>query len=615
MTGLAGIVSLRGPLDIPETVRLVERMGQTQTHRAPEGWRVASHPKMVYLVPAGAAGAGSGNDMGVEGTDSRPALAFDGTITNRVEVREELGRVGTLAGDDGDRELVLSAWGRERASCLDRLLGPFAFVLHEPGEGTTYLVRDRFGHKPFQYAIREHRLYFASEIKTLLAVLPRDLDERGLIEWSLYGDVLPPRTLFRGIRTLPPGHLLEAKSGGASHPRAYYRAWDVVDPARYAENVGRSTSEVLDLLDAEVERAVVGHMGDGTDVGVMLSGGVDSTAIAAQAARHRKLPAYNFSVLGDPQLDERPIARRVAEELGLPLEHVVVDGDTYRREIAEATYLYEMPLWHMQAVPIHMLARRAREDGVRKLLSGVSVGPWLGAATDRYRWILPPPALDRLPGNLFRIARKAVYAGSDLPVANPGFTHALGVALHLLDGGARSEIVAQSDKAYRFLEDRRERRIHVMRLSDHHLFLPRFYHQGDHMLMGESIEYCDGAVDARFMAFALNLPTEFIFHDKTPKWILKELASRYVSRELAFQKKIPLDVPLDQFFAPLFQPSLLRDGFLSEFLGLDWSTAEGLVARAREARPLLFQLVNVEVWGRVFLMEQSVEEVSDLLSR
>ncbi|MGH7539680.1 MAG: asparagine synthetase B family protein, partial [Gemmatimonadota bacterium] len=553
----------------------------------------------------------------VEGSAGGPALAFDGALTNRRVLLDELGRGGPPAGADGDRELVLRVWERSGAACLDRLMGRFALVLHDPRRGNTYLVRDRFGHKPLHYAIRHDRLYFASEIKTLLSVLsPPLLDDRALIEWSLHGDLLPPRTLFRGIRSLPPGHLLEADMNGERPAsRAYYEPASAVDPALYAEHAGRSTAEILTLVEEAVEHAVLGHMDGRSGVGIMLSGGVDSTVIAAIAARRGEIPAYNFSVAGDPRLDERPMSREVARVLGLPLESIVIDGETYRRELARATYLYEHPLWHMQGVPIQLLARRAREDGTTLLLSGVSVGPLLGAATDRYRWILPPPALDRIPGGVYRVVRKAVYSAAGLPVANPGFTRALGVGLQLVDGGARSRIVARCDEAYRFLEDPRERRIHIMRLSDHHLFLPRFYHQGDRLCMGESIEYCDAAVEARFMSLALNLPTDVIFHDGTPKWILKELATRYVPREIAFQKKVPLDVPVAQYFAPAFKRSLFEGGFLASFLGLEWEVAGGPLMKARETTPLLFQLVNIEVWGRLFLMQQSVEEVTDLLSR
>jgi asparagine synthase (glutamine-hydrolysing) len=618
MAGLAGVVPLGDTLDRAEIVTLVEKMGRVQGHRGPAGWRVLAQPGLVHLVSCGdsapvAAGAGA-----LDERPDGPFLAFDGAITNRSEVRTQLRRAGTELRSESDRELVLCAWEQWAEQCLEHLDGRFAFVLHDPAQGASFLVRDRFAHRPFHYAFSHDRLCFASEIKTLLAVTaPPALDELALLEWSLYGDLLPPRTLFRGIRTLAPGHLLRVGNDGRTpESLAYYDPANVVDPARYADHAGRSAPEILEILESTIEQAVTSHIDGRRDVGVMLSGGVDSTVIAALASRHAELRAYNFSVAGDPRLDERPMANEVARILGLPLESIVIDGATYRRELAHATYSYEMPLWHMQGVPIHLLARRAREDGTSLLLSGVSVGPLLGAATDRYRWILPPPFLSRVPDDVFRIARKAVYSAAGLSIANPFFALNLGVGLQLVDGGARSRRVDRYNATYEFLRDQHERRVHVMRLCDNALFLQRFFYQGDRLCMASSVEYCDAAVEARFMSLALNLPTDVIFHKKkTPKWILKELATRYVPREIAFQKKVPLDVPLGEYFEPPFKQSLFEDGFLASFLGLDWNAARSLVKKARERRPFLFQLVNIETWGRLFFMQQSAEEVEDLLCR
>lgn len=614
MTGLAGIASLRGQLDIRGAAARVETMGRLQSHRAPDGWCVVAHAGLTYVGPR----SGSSPDRTEQASDRTDALvlAFDGVITNRDNVREALGREGAQPNGDSDRELVLGAWACWGPYCLERLRGRFAFAIRDPGRDATYLVRDRFGHKPFQYAIQGDHLYFASEIKALLGVMSSPApDERALIEWSLYGDLLPPRTLFRGIRTLPQGHLLEASADNRRlESHAYYELAKQVDPARYAENARRPVAEIQTTLESTLDEVVSSQMHGRHDVGIMLSGGVDSAVIGAMAARHENVPAYNFSVAGDPRLDERPMAQEVARALGLSLHSIVVDREMYGRELAHTTHANEIPVWHMQCVPIQLLARRAREDGIGLLLSGVSVGPLLGAATSRQRWILPPPFLGRLPDSAFRVARKAVYAGSGLPVANPGFTHTLGVGLDLVDGGARSRLVSSCRATYAFLADVRERRPQVMRLSDHHLFSPRFYHQGDRLCMAESIEYCDASVQAPFMSLAVNLPTELILHKGKPKWILKELATRYIPRDVAFQKKIPLDVPVEQYFTPLFRPSLFKDGFLAELLGFSWASAQKQLARERERVPLMFQLVNIEVWGRLFFMQQSIDEVTRLLS-
>lgn len=606
MAGLAGILSLKGALDAAEASAMVERMGRRQAHRAPDGWRVLAHRGLVYVHD---------DDGSLEEGVGGRTLAFDGVITNGRELREDLRHAGADLRSKSDRELVLRAWEHWGEASLGRLSGRFAFVLHDPARATSTLVRDRFGHKPFHYAIADGRLYFASEIKTLLTVVPAALNERALIEWSMYGDVLPPRTLFAGIRALAPGSLLEiGREGPAPTARPYYDPTTMIDPALYAQYATRPIPDLLDELESAVESAVVSHIGEQSRVGVMLSGGVDSTVIAALAARHANLPAYHFFVSGDPATDERSVAEEVARKLDIPLHTIRVDPDTYRRELARTTLINEMPSWHVQCVPIGLLARRAGEDDLRLLLSGVSVGPFLGAAGDRYRWILPHPLMSRVPGGLFRIARKSVYSAAGLSVANPFFAQNLGVGLKMVDGGARSRVVARSNEAYGFVEDPRARRIPVMRMADDTLFLRRFYHQGDRLCMAESIEYCDASMEPEFVTLALNLPAELLIHDKKPKWTLKELATRYVPQEIAFQKKASLDVPVDQYFAPLFKPSLFRGGFLESVLEMDWALANELLRAERERAHLLFQLVHIEVWGRLFFLQQTSEEVTALLS-
>ena len=619
MAGLAGIAPLRATLDRAELVSLVQQMGRVQRHRGPADWRVVAQPGLVHVVSGAPQVRVDPHEADLpEELPDGPFLAFDGEITNHGEVRTQLRQAGTEVRSTSDRELVLRAWEHWGEQCLDHLNGRFAFVLHDPTQGASFLVRDRFGHRPLHYAFSHDRLCFASEIKTLLAVTaPPALDELALLEWSLYGDVLPPRTLFRGIQTLPAGHVLRVgKDGQTRQCVAYYDQANAVDAARYAGYAARSTPELLDILESALDQAVASHINGRPDVGVMLSGGVDSTVIATLASRHAEVRTYNFSIGGDPRLDELPMANKVARLLGLPLQSVAIDGETYRRELARATYHNEMPLWHMHAVPIHLVARRAAEDRTSLLLSGFSLGPLLTAAADRYRWLLPPPFLDRVPDDVFRIVRKAVYSAAGFAIANPFFALNLGIALQLVDGGARSTLVDRYNRAYEFLNDPDDRRFHVMRLCDTALFIPRFFHQADRLCMAASVDYCDTVVEPGFILLARNLPTAVLFHKKKiAKWLLKELATRYVPREIAFQKKIPLDVPLGEYFEPAFKQSLFENGFLASTLGLDWNKARALANKAREHRPILFQLVHIETWGRLFFMQQSPEEVQELLCK
>lgn len=611
MSGLAGVAARHDPLDQAQVRAQVDTMGRLQSHREPDGWGVVTSSGLAYVSSTGRAAASDAS--------SSLALAFDGKLTNPHELREALTKAGVQLRSSSDREVVLRAWEAWGPQCLERIEGRFAFVLRDAKRATSYLVRDRFGHKSFYYALLGDRVCFASEIKTLLGVLPPPvLNELALLEWSLYGDVLAPRTLFKGIETLPNGHVREIGPAGAPpESRAYFDLTRVVDPRRYEDYRSRSDAEMMDILDATIERVVKNQIeGQVGGIGVLVSGGVDSTMIAAMATKHAAIKGYNFTFWsGDAVLDERRNAERVAARLGFPLQSISFDGETYRSELARALWHFETPLWHLQAVAMHLLARRAFADGMRILLSGVSIGPLLLTSMDRYRYIIPPEFVAHVPPAVLRVARKVIYSASGLPVGTPFFVHNLGVGVQLVDGGRRSRMVARMNETYEFLSDMNERRIQVMRMADNAFFWPRFFRQGDALCMAESVEYCDAAIDTDFMSLALNLSGHLILRkNKITKWVLKELATRYVPRELAFQKKHPVwSVPVEKYFLPMFKESLFNGGFLDTQMGMNWNTVHHLYDRDTDKTQILYRFINIELWGRMFFMGQSVDDVSAML--
>ncbi len=611
MSGLAGIVARTKPFDVNVTKARVDAMGRVQKHREPDGWQVVAHGALVHVS----------GDPGAHAIDSATglAVAFDGKITNAAAVRESLRLAGVAPQGQSDRELALRAWEAWGPKCLEQLQGRFAFVVHDPKRDATFLVRDRFGHKSFYYALRDDRVYFASEIKTLLSVLtePAAPHELALLEWSLYGDILPPRTLFRGIETLPNGHFREIGArDSAPAAQAYYDIAAVVDRERYTHYAARQPGELIDLLDQTLERVIGSQIeGQHGDVGVLLSGGVDSAVIAAQARKHTNLKAYNFSAWRDSEKDESRMAKKVAARLDLPLHALYLDGEMYRRELARAIWHFETPLWHIQGVPTHLLARRAFEEGVRILLAGVCLGPLSGAVSmGRYRWVLPSPLLSRIPGGVMRLGRKLVYSASGFPVGNPYFVQNLGVCLKLIDGGRRTKMIRRFDETYGFLDDFKDRRIQVMRMTDNAFFWQRFFRQGDSLCMAESVEFCDAAIDSDYVSLVLNYPVDIIRRKNVQKWVLKEMSLKYFPREVPYQAKHEVwTVPVDQFFVPMFRESLFRGGFLESYLGLDWPAVNELYQQQDDKTQVLYRLVNIEVWGRMFFMGQPVEEVSAML--
>ncbi|MGC8875438.1 MAG: asparagine synthase (glutamine-hydrolyzing), partial [Chloroflexia bacterium] len=245
--------------------------------------------------------------------DGRLAIVFNGEIYNYLELRREL-ESGWAFRTRTDTEVLLAAYARWGASCLDRFVGMFAFAVWDEREGALFAARDRFGVKPLYVAeLPGNRLAFASEIKALHAVgLPREPDGVTWATYLTYGLYdHSERTFWRGVRSLPPGHTLRWKDGQMAIGPWYdvaQRAGVALDP--------RPEDEVLEEYRALLEESVALRFRADVPVGVNLSGGLDSStllaAVHAIQGPGSDVSAFTF-VTGDPQYDELPWVREMLE--------------------------------------------------------------------------------------------------------------------------------------------------------------------------------------------------------------------------------------------------------------------------------------------------------------
>lgn len=620
MTRIAGLISLglrAGELDRPT----VERMARAQLHRD------FSSPRIDELGPASIAFAGfsdgnPANERAQHASDpeQQTRVYVDGAIYNRGALAKlvdatarQPARVATVA------DIVLAAYQKWGMRCFQRLCGHFAIVVVDRRNELILLARDQVGAKPLSYTVVGDRLAFASEIKPLLELRPGcALNQRALLEFMLHSDVLAPGTLFEGIEVVPPGHVLVV-DGKSRSPvlQRYHRGADEVDEALYHRYARGDPAGFLDDLDARLRASVAECMQDLGPVGVALSGGVDSSIITAMASRLGEITALHVSVPQVRQLDERSAAETVAKHVHVPIDVLPMSGETYRRELARATYANEMPMWHMQCVAFYLLARRARELGMRCLLSGDTVGALLGADDGRhlfwrnYRALFAAAAA--LPVKLTRFAQKAGYAFGELPLSSPGFTLYAPMTVQLVDGYARASLMQQGEEVYRFVTDSAHRRIYGVKLADLSQALNRFFHRGDRLPMASGVENRNPFGDTAALRLSLNMPMSLNVRGGGAKWSLKELATRYLPRKLAFRKKVAWDLPAGLYLRGLASPLLFRDGFCAQTFHLSEEAVRRYVDSWLRDVNSLARMVHTEVWGRLFFMNQSIDQVTQLI--
>ncbi len=283
-------------------------------------------------------------------------------IYNYIELRDELG--ADTFRTTSDTEVILRAYQKWGPDALTHLRGMFAFALWDADQGTLFCARDRFGMKPFYYAVVDGTFLFASEAKALLPFLPSiESDPEGLRDYLTFQFCLDGKTLFKGIRELPAGHSLVV-AGGEIRIQRY---WDV----HFAPDYDHTARYFEEELRARMEDSVRVHLRADVPIGAYLSGGLDSSIVAALAADNGQtgMMAFNGRFPIGEQYDESPYAQELADDRGLDLRVSDITVDDFIRDIRQVIYHLDYPVAGPGAFPQFIVSRaaaRASQGGARR---------------------------------------------------------------------------------------------------------------------------------------------------------------------------------------------------------------------------------------------------------
>jgi len=364
---MCGIVGLAGRLSRSGATESAVLMNRTIVHRGPDdegvwatdGFAFAMRRLSIIDLDSGHQPMWSDDGVGI---------VFNGEIYNYRALRAELEACGYVFATRSDTEVILHLYRRDGLDMLHRLEGMFAICLYDRSRAQLHLVRDRFGVKPLYYAELDGTFYFASEIKAILQVLPRrpDLNRQALHDYLSLRFVPAPDTIWRGIKKLPPAHRLTYNfSSGLQKAERYWQlkfAASDIDPGRdYLAEFG-------DLFLAAVEKRLLAA---DVPVGVLLSGGLDSSAVSAAAVElgHKNFHTFSVGFADGGMYDETPHARAAAAHIGSQHHEIRIDRDTFISFLPEMVHYSDEPLADLASVPLHFVSRLARQD-VKAVLSG-----------------------------------------------------------------------------------------------------------------------------------------------------------------------------------------------------------------------------------------------------
>ncbi|HEX2120180.1 MAG TPA: asparagine synthase (glutamine-hydrolyzing) [Thermoanaerobaculia bacterium] len=615
---MCGIVGFAGR-DAIDTERL-RGMSDALTHRGPDD-------RGEWLAPDRAVGFGhrrlsiidlspGGHQPMTDGTGGLH-VAFNGEIYNYLELRAELARLGHTFRSASDTEVLLEAYREWGEDFLRRLTGMFAMALYDERKRALYLARDRAGEKPLFLWQTARRVTFASELKAILSLpdAPRTLDRTALEQYLAWGYVPGESCILEGIRKLAPGSVMRVDvDSGATRT---WRYWDL--PVYSGNGAKPRAEELVERLDALLLESVRKQLIADVPVGILLSGGIDSSLVTAMAARISPKPVKTFTVSfpGHPQFDESPYARMVAEHFGT--EHTELATPAAPVELMrELARQYDEPIADSSMVPTFLVSRLIRRhatvalggDGGDELFAGY---PSYTFATrfDLVRSLVPrfahggvASAVQRLPVT-FR-GRNALLALGDqgfesLARVNVYFGPAWRRKLLAFDGAgdprAERERAALAAGATTMLQA-------AQRIDFRSYMVDDILVKVDRASMLTSLEVRAPFLDHSVIEFAFGrVPDRLKANLRERKILLRRLAAKLLPPQLDLQRKQGFAIPLSawltgewgRFLRDVLEsadPSIFRREAIDElFAGHE---------KSGDQAHRLFALAIFELWRREY---------------
>jgi len=414
MCGIFGIVAhhTRIPAD------LLERGTRSLAHRGPDDTGTV----VLQDSAAGPVEIGLGNrrlailDLSPLGhqpmrdAETGNWIVYNGELYNLRYVRRELERAGAVFASHSDTEVLLKAYARWGEQCLLKFRGMFAFALWDARQHRLILARDPMGIKPLYYAQSGSCFLFASEVRTLLGtgLVPRQLDHPGLLNYLTFGSAYNPLTLVKGVRSLPPGHMLTWERGTLQ--QSPY--WDLVDeradtPQTRDSVSNRDERRAAEELQQRIEEAVRLQLVSDVPVGVFLSGGIDSSALVSILSRGGVTPSTFSIVFREAEFSEAEHSRAVATKFRTDHHEIGVSRRDALTVIPDALRAMDLPT--MDGINTYFVSREARRAGVKIALSGLG-GDEVFAGYSSFRTVPRMERFSRFWNHIPRAVRRPVAA-------------------------------------------------------------------------------------------------------------------------------------------------------------------------------------------------------------
>jgi len=592
MCGIVGVLSSSDRVSVRETD--LRRMVGAIRHRGPDEFGVYLDTQDGCRVGLGNARLRiidlSGGQQPISNEDGTLWIVYNGEVFNYLELRNELELQGHRFRTDSDTEVIVHLYEQYGPECASRLNGQFALAIWDERRGELFLARDRVGICPLYYARRGGGLLFASEIKALLAhgAVSAELDPVAIDQVFTYWSPLSPRTAFRDVCTLPPGHWLRASADGRFDIRPY---WQMAFPP--AGDEIDDLDQAVDELRERLIDAVRLRLRSDVPVGAYLSGGLDSSTVTALVRNCTDTPLETFSVaFTDEAFDESEHQRRMADHLGTEHHLITCSHEDIGRAYPDVIWHAETPMLRTAPAPLYLLSGLVRRNELKVVLTGEGADEFL-AGYEIFKEAKVRRFVARGPGSSWRgalLERLYPYVG-DLARSRQGYLE------RFFRDGADGNPATQSHNV-RWRNTARTKRLFsaAMRSAvaeaaggsgglpdappgaldglplpgdfaqwsplaraqylEATIFLPGYLmsSQGDRMVMSHSVEGRYPFLDPELIEFCNRLSPRLKLCGLDEKHVLKRLAREFLPESIHTRHKRPYRAPIHASFFPGRKP-------------------------------------------------------------
>jgi len=541
-------------------------------------------------------------------------IVYNGELYNHLELRKEMESKGHRYATSSDTETIVHLYEEYGPHCVAYMNGMFSFTIWDSNKRKLFLARDRAGIKPLYYTLRDGVLYFASEIKSILKApeIKREVDPHALYDYFVFSYILAPRTIFQGIKKLPPGHTLEYE-GGKLVIKQY---WDLVYPKKKNPDELSHQKNVLKLLTSSVEKGLMGDV----PLGAFLSGGIDSSGIVALMSRFVDKPIETFIVgfNGAPRgINELSYAREVSEKFNTNHHEVMMDASDAVKILPSVVWHLDEPLGDYAVMPTYFVSEFARKR-VKVVLTGEGADEIFGGYNQYVRELKHHRI--RLEGKKSAYIKSLTHSHISESAQwqdwlDPDYCG----MIKILTDAEREEFFTKKFKAEikghfppdaygnKYKTTSATHTLDKMLYADFKVWLPdNLLMKVDKMSMAHSLEARVPYLDYRLVEYSAKIPWNMKVRDSTLKYILKKSLKSVLPEKIIKRKKHGFTVPLQDWFKGElgeYTGNILDIQYIKrrEYFNQDFLKKIPTKSNRKEDVDRLWHLLMLELWFQSYI--------------